>query len=39
MQPEPIVASVLQIAWVGGGATTVQLTLGGSLVARFVGPG
>jgi hypothetical protein len=39
IQPEVIVASALQIAWVGGGATTVQLSLGGSLVARFVGPG
>jgi hypothetical protein len=39
LQPEPIVASALQIAWVGGGATTVELTLGGSLVTRFIGPG
>lgn len=38
-QPEPIVASALQIAWIGGGATTVELSLGGSLVVRFVGPG
>ena len=38
-QPEPIVASALQIAWIGGGATTVELSLGGSLVTRFVGPG
>jgi hypothetical protein len=36
---EAIVASALQIAWVGGGATTVQLSLGGTVVALFVGPG
>ncbi len=38
-QAEPIVASALQIAWLGGGVTTIRLLLGDSVVARFVGPG
>jgi hypothetical protein len=38
-QPETIVASALQIAWIGAGATTVRLLRGDSVAARFVGPG
>jgi hypothetical protein len=37
-EPEPIAASALQIAWLGSGVATVDLHLGDSLVARFIGP-